>query len=140
MPKQPQSVFSTLFEAAMEISKNKWLTAADLRLLFYLITQMEFGNWVHVGQRAMAQYMGTTQSTVWRSLRKLEQLGLVVQQIKTSKPVYRVSPRIAFRGSARAYRSARIDFGLDPREIMLFDATDNDPPVTPEEPDVPSKD
>lgn len=124
-PRPAPRSFTTLYdEALLDVSITRDLTGQDLKLLFHLISVMEFGNWVHVSQRTIAEKMSTRQSNIWRSLQKLEDQGLVKQQQKGSKVFYRVSPRIAFRGSQAAYHDARRDFGLDYKP-MMFEASPN---------------
>ena len=79
------------------------LTITDLKVLFYILERTRRGNTAHVTRQEISQRVGSAVNHISESIAKLKRLGAICQE--RGGP-YRISPRLAWYGTAQGYREA----------------------------------
>ncbi len=103
-----QDGFYTMFSFGSEfISEVEGLTGNDYRILFRLLSHLEFGNWIYVTQTTIAEELKLKKSHVSRSMKKLVEKGIIEKQKDPKdkrKMIYRLNPKCGWRGDADQWK------------------------------------
>jgi predicted transcriptional regulator len=92
------------------------LTAAQYDVWNVLLGRMERGGRVYMTQDDIAEYLGTDKANISPALKVLREKGLVWME---SRAVYRINPRIAFKGSVTEWNDAMEDVPPDVPEVLI---------------------
>ena len=81
-----------------QLAKDKDLKGQDYRVLNYLLSKLDWENWLQVPQRAIAQEIGIPQPKVAKSIKKLKDKG-IIQVVKDGRSNrYRINPNLVWKG------------------------------------------
>jgi hypothetical protein len=97
---------------AMAQGPLKALAKADLgdearRVLFAVLAELDFENWVNMNQSELAREIGLERQNFGRGLKKLIAEGVVLEGPKVGrKGTHRLNPQFGWRGSAKGHVDA----------------------------------
>jgi DNA-binding MarR family transcriptional regulator len=133
MPKQPLSVIMDEDEtvsgyqpqrsknilgrgwAATFMSGMEWMCRQDItgeqwRVWAFLMSRLDFDNWLRVKQKEICEIVGLKQANVSRALSRLVELDIITKGPMAGRHnTYRLNPRIAHRG-AKHYKSNVVQY------------------------------
>ncbi|MBR1398521.1 MAG: helix-turn-helix transcriptional regulator, partial [Selenomonadaceae bacterium] len=82
----------------------------QLSVLLYLLSKMEYDNYLRVPQKTIAEKLNMTQSHVSRAMKLLKDMNIIVEEKREgTNKTYRFNPNIAHKGSYN-YRDNVIEF------------------------------
>jgi hypothetical protein len=85
------------------------------RVLFAVLSVVDFENWIQFNQAEMADTIGMRRQHFGRAMRKLEAIEIILRGPKVGRSVtYRLNPNFGWKGSAKNHLKA-IDGGLKER-------------------------
>lgn len=98
-------------EALLDVVLDEDLTGQDFRVLFYILSTMEFENFYKQSQKAIADKLGMRQQHVSKSFSKLISKNLlrVIGQIGRQN-VYLINPHLAFKSRSNNYKKMLADW------------------------------
>jgi hypothetical protein len=98
-------------EALLEVVLDEDLTGQDFRVLFYILSTVEWENFYKQSQKAIADKLGMRQQHVSKSFGKLISKGWlrVIGQIGRQN-IYRINPHLAFKSRSRNYAAMLDDW------------------------------
>ena len=86
------------------------LSGEQLSVLLYLLSKMEYDNYLRVPQKTIAEKLNMTQSHVSRAMKLLKDMNIIVEEKREgTNKTYRFNPNIAHKGSYN-YRDNVIEF------------------------------
>lgn len=94
------------------LAQEQRLMRTDLVVLWYLISILDYDNWVQVSPTDVGAELGLRQPHVSRSLKRLTSTGLLA---KGPHHTYRFDPSILFRGSEKQRRSVMAEIAKQGR-------------------------
>lgn len=98
----------------MEQAKSNEMSLSDYRIRDYLLATIGIGNMVMVNQREISRELGLDKSTVFRSIKRLENFGIITRGPKNGKAcTFMISPAFCFSGS--------LNNGIKAREETIQD-------------------
>lgn len=97
-------VFDEMF---LSLSKDKQITLYDMRILNYLMANLELENYIQVTQKEISENLDIDQADVSRSIRKLLEKGYIEKITKGGIKAYRFSVKYAWKGGAKEYEEAK---------------------------------
>ena len=93
-----------------KLATDKDLNITDRRVLDYLISIMDFDNYVSVPQSTIADTLGVSLRSVRRSIKKLKDKG-IIRIIKIGKlNAYMLNPEAVYKGKIRDLNDKVIEF------------------------------
>jgi predicted transcriptional regulator len=98
----PQSVF-IIQNFAKKFSEEVELKPSEYRILFHLMSLMEYENNVSIDQNTIAENLGMTRKTVISGLKELESLNIVIKfthKQDRRRNEYWVNPHTMWKGSS----------------------------------------
>ena len=103
-----QDGFCTMFMFGYEfISEIEGLSGNDYRVLFRLLSHLEFKNWIYVTHQTIADELQFKRSNVSRSIKKLIDKKIIEKQ-KDPKDkrriIYRLNPVYGWMGDAKQWQ------------------------------------
>jgi Firmicute plasmid replication protein (RepL) len=116
---------------------RSFLGQEGLALIFLLIDKLDFENHLVISQTALGQELGMSRQNVQRSIRRLIELGALLEGPKNGhRSTYRLNPNFAWRGSGENHLKALAEY----REQRMKEANisgvlaggKEEAPVTPE--------
>jgi predicted transcriptional regulator len=98
-------------EALLDVVLDEDLTGQDFRVLFYILSTMEFENFYKQSQKAIADKLGMRQQHVSKSFSKLISKNLlrVIGQIGRQN-IYLINPHLAFKSRSNNYKKMLQDW------------------------------
>lgn len=97
-------------DGLVEIAKDDELTLQPKNVLFYLLGQLDFENYLHVSQRDIADALGMQKQHVSRAMRLLIAKGIVLDGPKVGRmKTYRLSPNLGWKGRVTNLEKYRRD-------------------------------
>lgn len=109
--------FSLLFDDGNMILSQLDLTKHEYRIILFLLSIMEFKNYVYVTQIFIAESLRIKQPDVSKSLKSLEAYGLIFREKTNRGKAIRVSAVIGWRGQANSEFNQR--FSADSEHILV---------------------
>ena len=103
-----QDGFYTMFSFGSEIiSEIKGLTVTDYRVLFRLLSHLEFENWINITHQMIADELEVSRANVSRSMKKLVEKE-IIERHKNPKDKrrirYRLNPAHGWMGDAKQWQ------------------------------------
>ena len=101
--------------AATVMSGMEWMCQQDItgeqwRVWAFLMSRLDFDNWLRIKQKDICETVGLKQANVSRALSRLVELDIIAKGPMAGRyNTYRLNPRIAHRG-AKHYRSNVIQY------------------------------
>lgn len=98
------------FMSGMEWMCQQDITGEQWRVWAFLMSRLDFDNWLRVKQQDVCDVLGMTKSHVSRALSRLVELDIITKGPMAGRHnTYRLNPRIAHRG-AKHYKSNVIQY------------------------------
>ena len=95
---------------ALTYLATKIESISDYRVLFMLMSILDFENEIQVSQATIAQELGMLPPNVNRSIKRLVKLGCLLEGPKIGRSVtYRLNPSFGWKGSAANHQKALKD-------------------------------
>lgn len=94
--------YNCMYPEFRRIVMDGELTLSELRVLFFLLDNMPWGNRIHVSQRVIADSLDMARPNVSRVIKSLIEKEIIVDDVDPLIPnvsVYYVDPALAFNGS-----------------------------------------
>ena len=103
-----QDGFYTMFSFGSErIAQIEGLNGTDYRVLFQLLSHLEFENWINITQATIAEELQIKKSNISTSIKKLVEKEIIEKQ-KDSKDKrkirYRLNPEYGWMGDAKQWQ------------------------------------
>ena len=84
------------------IAKDKDLTGEAHRVLWYLLSRLDFENWIQVTQREIADELGLKKQNASRSILLLESKRIILRGPKIGRSyAFRLNPYFGWKGKVR---------------------------------------
>ena len=84
------------------IAKDKDLTGEAHRVLWYLLSRLDFENWIQVTQREIADELGLKKQNASRSILLLESKRIILRGPKIGRSyAFRLNPHFGWKGKVR---------------------------------------
>ena len=103
-----QDGFYTMFSFGSErIAQVEGLTGTDYRVLFQLLSHLQFENWINVSQVTIAEELQIQKPHISKSIRKLIEKGIIEKQKDPQdkrRIRYRLNPEYGWRGDADQWK------------------------------------
>jgi len=110
-----QDAMLFLARGKLEEAAKANLGADAYRVLFAVLSVVDFENWIQFNQSEMADTIGMRRQNFGRAMRKLEAIELLQRGPKVGRSVtYRLNPSFGWKGSAKNHVKA-IDDNLKQR-------------------------
>ena len=92
-------------EAMMMLAQSN-LTGNDMKVMWAMLARLDYENLIQVNQAEVAEQVGMNRHNVNRSIKKLIELGVVLEGVKIGiSRSYRLNPNFGWKGSAKGQRS-----------------------------------
>ena len=102
------------------IAKDKDLTGEAHRVLWYLLSRLDFENWIQVTQKEIAEELGLKKQNASRSILLLESKRIILRGPKIGRSyAFRLNPYFGWKGKVRNlddYRQKEND--IENREFL----------------------
>ena len=83
------------------------LTGNDMKVMWAMLARLDYENLIQVNQAEVAEQVGMNRHNVNRSIKKLIELGVVLEGVKIGvSRSYRLNPNFGWKGSAKGHREA----------------------------------
>ena len=93
-----------------QIAKDNELTLADRRVFDYLLSVMDFDNYVSVPQDEIAKELGISDRTVRRAINKLRKKNILLVKRIGRHNAYMLNPEAVWKGRVNDYKSKVVEF------------------------------
>ena len=91
-------------EAMMMLAQSN-LTGNDMKVMWAMLARLDYENLIQVNQAEVAEQVGMNRHHVNRSIKKLIELGVVLEGVKIGiSRSYRLNPNFGWKGSAKGHR------------------------------------
>ena len=81
----------------------KELTSDEYKVFGYMLSVMDFKNWIHISQREMAKEVGFDERRTRRAIKGLKDKGYIEVYKKGRENYYRINPEIAWKGDEKSH-------------------------------------
>lgn len=96
--------------SGMEWMCRQNITGEQWRVWAFLMSRLDFDNWLRVKQKEICEIVGLKQANVSRALSRLVELDIITKGPMAGRHnTYRLNPRIAHRG-AKHYKSNVVQY------------------------------
>jgi DNA-binding MarR family transcriptional regulator len=95
-------------DALVILAKDKDLTLEPKNVLLYLLSQLDFENFMHVPQVEIAETLGMDKSKVSKAIKLLTEKGILIRGPKQARSSsFRLNPNFGYKGnpSGKVYRT-----------------------------------
>lgn len=96
-----------------KLAKDEELTLTDMRVLSYLISVMDFENYVAVPQKEIASNLRVTERAVRKSISKLKRKGIIKTKKVGRFNAYMLNPEAVFKGKIEKLDRRILEFRFD---------------------------
>ena len=91
-----------------EFASRKDVTGEVLRVFLYLNARLDFENIIQVPQTEIAERLGLQPQNVHRSIKRLEELGIIIRGPKVGRSSsWRLNPQAGWKGKVVDLREAQ---------------------------------
>ena len=78
-----------------------------MKVMWAMLARLDYENLIQVNQAEVAEQVGMNRHNVNRSIKKLIELGVVLEGVKIGiSRSYRLNPNFGWKGSAKGHREA----------------------------------
>ena len=100
-----QEKFFMLFQDPIgDLAMDREMTGESLRLLLFLVSRMDFENYINISQMEISDALGIARSSICRAMKVLIAKDIVLVTGKGMTKRYRLNPVYGWKGKARNYR------------------------------------
>ena len=102
-----QKGWMAMAQDAMMMLAQSNLTGNDMKVMWAMLARLDYENLIQVNQAEVAEQVGMNRHHVNRSIKKLIELGVVLEGVKIGiSRSYRLNPNFGWKGSAKGHREA----------------------------------
>ena len=102
-----QKGWMAMAQDAMMMLAQSNLTGNDMKVMWAMLARLDYENLIQVNQAEVAEEIGMNRHHVNRSIKKLIELGVVLEGVKIGiSRSYRLNPNFGWKGSAKGHREA----------------------------------
>lgn len=94
----------------LKIAKDRELTLSDRRVFDYLLSVMDFDNYVSVPQNEIARELGISTKTVRRAIEKLKKKNILIVKRVGRYNAYMLNPEAVWKGKIKSYKDKILEF------------------------------
>ncbi len=87
-----------------DLAMDREMTGESLRLLLFLVSRMDFENYINISQMEISDALGIARSSICRAMKVLIAKDIVLVTGKGMTKRYRLNPVYGWKGKARNYR------------------------------------
>ena len=107
-PKITERWFMALQEGIEQLAKDCELTGEHYRVLLYLMSRLDFQNYIQVPQNDIAEALGMRKQNVSRAVKLLEQKNIILRGSKVGRSnTFRLSSNLGWKGNVKSLREAQ---------------------------------
>lgn len=107
-PKVKEAFVMTFQEALKALSKDRTITGSQWRVLSYLMSRLDFENFIYAPQAEVARELGMHKPHVSRAIASLIARGIIHRGPKVgAAQTMRLDPYLGWRGRVRSMEKAR---------------------------------
>jgi predicted transcriptional regulator len=89
-------------EALEMLASDKELTGETLRVLLFLLSRLDFENWIQIAQIEIAEKLDIRKSQISRSIKLLTNKGILLEGPKAGRSfAYRLNPDYGWKGKVK---------------------------------------
>lgn len=105
-PKVQEDFFMIFQNALIDLAKDRELTLEPKNVLLFLLGKLDFENFIHVSQQAIAGELGMNSSHVSRAMKILTDKQIVLTGPKHGRlKCYRLNPNYGWKGKVKNLRN-----------------------------------
>ena len=109
-PNRLGSAYIVTFQAGLRYIAEMDLTGEQSRVLMYLLSKLDYDNYIRISQTEIADDLHMQKPNVSRAMKRLVERDIVITgPLAGRSRTYRLNPRIAHRG-ARNYQQTIIEY------------------------------
>ncbi len=91
-------------QPALMALANANLSREEARVLFSILSLLDFENWIQVNQSAFSEKIGMRKQNFNRAMQRLESENILIRGPKVSKSItFRLNPNYGWKGSAKKH-------------------------------------
>ena len=107
-PKITDRWFMAFQEAFEQLAKDRDLTDEHRRMLFYLMSRLDFDNYIQVAQKDIAEALVMKKSNVSRAIKLLEEKNIILRGPKVARSnTFRLSTTLGWKGNIKSLRHSQ---------------------------------
>ena len=107
-PKITDRWFMAFQEAIEQLAKDCDLTGEHYRVLFYLLSRLDFDNYIQITQIDIAEALNMQKTHVSRAIKLLEQKNIILRGPKVGRSnTFRLSTTLGWKGNVKSLREAQ---------------------------------
>lgn len=107
-PKVKEAFVMTFQDALKALAKDRTMTGEQWRVLSFLMSRLDFENYIYAPQTEVAKELGMKKPNVSRAVTALIQRGIIHRGPKVgSAQTMRLDPYLGWRGRVRSLEKAR---------------------------------
>jgi DNA-binding transcriptional ArsR family regulator len=91
-------------EHLTKLALNENLRISDYRLMLFLFGHLDFENYISITQKQISAVTKIGQAEISKSLKRLEEQGVLTKEKKGNSNVYRLNPSYAWKGKISAFQ------------------------------------
>lgn len=104
-----KEAFMLVFQKGLEaLAKDRALRGESIRVMFALMSRLDYENFIHVSHADIARDLATQRSNVSRSIAQLLERGVLIPGPKVGNvATYRLSDTLGWKGRVRSFQEER---------------------------------
>ena len=107
-PKISDRWFMAFQEAIEQLAKDCDLTGEHYRVLLYLLSRLDFENYIQVAQTEVGDELGMQKTHVSRAIKMLENKNIILRGPKVGRSnTFRLSTTLGWKGNVKSLREAQ---------------------------------
>ena len=107
-------------EALELLASDRDLTKESLRVLMFLMSRLDFENWIHITQKEIAEVLGLKKQNISKAISLLEEKGIILRGPKLGRSsAFRLNPYFGWKGKVKnldEYRKKQDDQWIRKRQ------------------------
>ena len=109
-PRIHEGWLMTFQEALEELAKDKDLKGEHWRVFSYLLSQLDFENFIQVPQKKIAEALGMNKVSVSRAIALLSEKKIILRGPKVARSsCFRLNPNYGWKGKVKNFKEAQRD-------------------------------
>ena len=89
-------------EALELLASDQDLTKESLRVLMFLMSRLDFENWIYITQKEIAEILGLKKQNISKAVSLLEEKGIILRGPKIGRSsAFRLNPYFGWKGKVK---------------------------------------
>ena len=102
--------FMTSQDAVKELAKDRDITGQTYRVFMYLLSELDFENWILLSQTYIAEELNMTAQNVHRAIKVLENKAIIIRDRKCGRTSrFRLNPDFGWKGRSKHFEDVARD-------------------------------